>query len=66
MLASIAILALVVWAFIDLMAARSGYLRVAIFHGPLELVAAAFLFIEKQSPASASLAGLARSARSAA
>lgn len=63
LLALISIVALVGWAFADLVAARSGYLRVAIFHGPLELVAAAFFFIEKTSPASASAAGLAESMR---
>ena len=65
LLALLSIVALVAWAFVDLISARNGYLRVAIFHGPLELVAAAFFFIEKQTPASASAAGLAASTRAA-
>lgn len=35
-----------VWAVLDLAAARIGYLRMALFHGYLELIAAALLFIE--------------------
>lgn len=37
---------LAVWAVGDLMAARTGYLRMALFHGYLELAAAALLFVE--------------------
>ena len=41
-----------VWAVLDLAAARIGYLRMALFHGYLELTACALLFIEgrKSSP----------------
>lgn len=38
--------ALVTWAIVDLAAAREGYLRLALFHGPLELAAAGVLLIE--------------------
>jgi hypothetical protein len=65
LIALVSIVALVAWAVVDLMAARNGYLRVAIFHGPLELVAAAFFFIERQTPASASARGLADRNRTA-
>lgn len=40
---------LAVWAIGDLMAARTGYLRMALFHGYLELAAAALLFVEGRS-----------------
>jgi hypothetical protein len=43
-LATVAALALAVWATMDLWSARDGYLRAAIFHGHLELAAAALLF----------------------
>lgn len=49
-LAVISLVALVVWATHDLATARWSYLRVAIFHGPLELVAAAFFFVEGKRP----------------
>jgi len=35
-----------IWAILDLAAARIGYLRMALFHGYLELIAGALLFIE--------------------
>jgi hypothetical protein len=35
-----------VWAVLDLAAARIGYLRMALFHGYLELISAALLFVE--------------------
>jgi hypothetical protein len=38
-----------VWAVLDLAAARIGYLRMALFHGYLELIAAALLFVEGRS-----------------
>ncbi len=38
--------ALAIWAVVDLAEARTGYLRMAIFHGHLELAAAALLFAE--------------------
>jgi len=44
--AIVAGLAVAVWAIVDLAAARVGYLRMAIFHGQLELVALALLFAE--------------------
>ncbi len=37
---------LAVWAVFDLVEARAGYLRMALFHGYLELAAAAWLFVE--------------------
>lgn len=37
---------LAVWAVFDLIEARTGYLRMALFHGYLELAAAALLFVE--------------------
>jgi hypothetical protein len=48
-LALLGCLALAVWASIDLVTARLGYLRFSIFHGHLELVAAALLWAERQS-----------------
>jgi hypothetical protein len=57
-LALLSLVALIGWAAYDLVAARTGYLRVAIFHGPLELVAAAFFFIEGKKPARATADGL--------
>lgn len=61
-LAALSLVALVGWAMFDLVAARANYLRIAIFHGPLEIVAAAFFYIEGTSPARASAEGL-RAAR---
>ncbi len=40
-----------VWALVDLWSARDGYLRAAIFHGHLELAAAALLFARGRRPA---------------
>jgi hypothetical protein len=37
---------LAMWAMIDLAQARAGYLRMALFHGYVEVAAAAFLFVE--------------------
>ncbi len=37
---------LALWAVFDLVEARTGYLRMALFHGYLELAAAALLFVE--------------------
>lgn len=37
---------LAAWAVFDLVEARAGYLRMALFHGYLELAAAALLFVE--------------------
>lgn len=39
------------WGLVDLAAARWGYLRLAAFHGYLELAAAAFFFVERRRPA---------------
>ena len=39
---------LVVWGCLDAHAARIGYLRLALFHGPLELAVAALLVIERR------------------
>ncbi len=45
--------ALAVWAVMDLAEARAGYLRLALFHGYLELAACAILFIQRPTtPAS--------------
>jgi hypothetical protein len=38
------------WAVLDLAAARIGYLRMALFHGYLELIACALLFVEGRKP----------------
>lgn len=57
-LALISFVGLVVWAFHDLAYARWSYLRVAIFHGPLELVALALFFIEGKRPVALSAEGL--------
>lgn len=40
----------VAWALLDLAASRANYLRLALFHGHLELAAAAFLFVEGYQP----------------
>jgi hypothetical protein len=42
----IAAVGLAIWAAIDLFAARTGYLRAVLFHGHLEVIAAALLFLE--------------------
>lgn len=44
--AILATLVVAIWATIDLLEARATYLRLALFHGHLELAAAAFLFVE--------------------
>lgn len=44
--AALAALAVAAWALIDLGAARAGYLRAALFHGHLELVALALVLTE--------------------
>ncbi len=46
-LAFIMMVGLAAWACISLAAARDGYLRLAIFHGPLELGAATLLLLER-------------------
>ncbi|MEC7525873.1 MAG: hypothetical protein VYE22_38685 [Myxococcota bacterium] len=45
-----AALGLGVWAAWDVFAARTGYLRAVLFHGHLELAAAALLFVEGLGP----------------
>ncbi|MCA9562624.1 MAG: hypothetical protein KC561_04000 [Myxococcales bacterium] len=42
--------AVAIWATVDLAQARSGYLRMAIFHGHIELVAAALLWMRVGAP----------------
>lgn len=49
LLAALFALAIVAWAISDLMAARIGYLRLAIFHGHLEVIAATLLWAEADS-----------------
>ena len=39
------------WGLQDLAGARWGYLRLAAFHGYLELAVAAFFFVERKRPA---------------
>ena len=46
-LASVVAGSLALWGAISLAAARDGYLRLAIFHGPLELGAATLLLLER-------------------
>jgi hypothetical protein len=48
---TLAALAFALWAALDLWAARDGYLRAAVFHGHLELAAAALLFAGGKRPA---------------
>jgi hypothetical protein len=45
-------LGVAIWATLDLLEARSTYLRLALFHGHIELAAGAFLFVEgwRRSP----------------
>lgn len=47
LLAVIAALTIGIWAAFSLSSARDGYLRLAIFHGPLELGAASLLLLER-------------------
>ncbi len=49
-LAIAATLGLAVWAALDLFAARNGYLRGVLFHGHLEVAAAALLFVAGTRP----------------
>ena len=46
-------LGLAAWACVALAAARAGYLRFAVFHGHLELCAAALLWAERRRPCAA-------------
>ena len=48
LLFAIVTVALVGWALIDLRAARDGYLRMAIFHGHLEIAVATLLLLESR------------------
>ena len=55
--ATVLILGFAFWALLDLAHARISYLRLALFHGHLELAGLAFLFVEgysKKSPQSSS------------
>lgn len=45
--AAILAVGLAVWGCIELTSARDGYLRIAVFHGPLELGAGALLLLER-------------------
>lgn len=45
--ASVLALGIALWAVADLASARENYLRMALFHGYLELVAAVWLFVER-------------------
>lgn len=49
-LATVLAVGLAAWAAIDLGTARDGYLRLALFHGPLELVFAALVMSGDRSP----------------
>lgn len=49
-LTAAAALGLAVWAALDLFAARTGYLRAVLFHGHLEVAAAALLFVAGTRP----------------
>ncbi len=49
-LALLLALAIAAWGAVDLMAARAGYLRLAAFHGYLELAVAALLLLERRRP----------------
>src|SRR5262249_35014608 len=44
--ATLASVGIVGWAIVDLMAAHTGYLRAALFHGHLELAVAALTLVE--------------------
>jgi hypothetical protein len=46
---ALAALGVAAWGCVSLVAARDGYLRLAVFHGPLELGAAALLLLERGS-----------------
>ncbi len=52
-LSILAALAVAAWAVVDLAGAREGYLRMALFHGHLELAAAALLWVEGRPRCSA-------------
>jgi hypothetical protein len=52
-LVALASLGLAIWAAFDLFAAREGYLRAILFHGHLELAAAALLFVAGARPGAA-------------
>jgi hypothetical protein len=52
-LTALAALGLAAWAAADLYAARFGYLRAVLFHGHLEIAAAALLFVEGARPKTA-------------
>ena len=53
-LTALAAIGLAAWAAVDLFAARIGYLRAVLFHGHLEVAAAALLFVEGVRPKTAS------------
>jgi hypothetical protein len=49
-LALLLALGIAIWGAVDLIAARAGYLRLATFHGYLELAVAALLLLERRRP----------------
>ena len=49
-LALLLALGIAIWGAVDLIAARAGYLRLATFHGYLELAVAALLVLERRRP----------------
>jgi hypothetical protein len=50
LVAALATLALWVWGALDPAYARASYFRLALFHGPLEMAALAWVFIERGAP----------------
>ena len=48
--ALVLVAALLLWGLSDLELARTAYLRMALFHGPLELAAIALLLVERRAP----------------
>lgn len=60
-LTALASIGLAAWAAFDLFGARIGYLRAVLFHGHLEVAAAALLFVEGVRPKTASSRAIADS-----
>lgn len=61
-IAALASAAFVAWGLLDAAAARDGYLRLALFHGPLELAVVVLLFLEGRAHITRRTAGSATSA----
>lgn len=55
-LSVLACVALALWASVDLLRARAGYLRFVVFHGYLEIAVAMLLFVEARRPVSREVA----------